>query len=160
MSILGELKGLFFTQNRIRVYQGQQEPLYQNEYNNREEPDVSSFNTQDQCDDNSTSEDKFESEVCAPLTMTELDDILVKLPKGKSSGVDQIPSEFLSNSGFQFKKYLLTFYNKIIQDGKVPSDLNIGKCCLIWKVYKIGCMLSQTNLFLIFWIYHIYCIFP
>ena len=82
----------------------------------------------------SVTETKFESQVCAPMTMTELESVLSMMPKGKSSGVDQIPSEFIVNSGMKFKNYLLTFYNKILQEGKVPTDLNIGKCCLIWKV--------------------------
>ena len=110
--------------------------MYQTECKNPEDRVQDNVDTDSQahCDDDSISENKFESEVCSPMTMTELDEILSKMPKGKSSGVDQIPSEFLSHSGFQFKKYLLTFYNQIIKDGKVPSELNIGKCCLIWKV--------------------------
>ena len=66
--------------------------------------------------------------------MTELDAIILSMKDGKSSGVDHIPTEFLKNSGFQFKNYLLNFYNKIIEEGAVPAELNIGKCCLIWKV--------------------------
>ena len=66
-------------------------------------------------------ETKYESRVCAPMTMTELQCILEKLPNEKSSGYDQIPGEFLKNAGLQFKRYLLLFYNKIIDDGEVPS---------------------------------------
>ena len=84
--------------------------------------------------DDKVAEDKYESDVCAPMTMTELNCILNKLPNEKSSGVDLIPNEFLKNCGSIFKKYLLIFYNKIIEEGRVPSALNVGKCCLIWKV--------------------------
>ena len=55
------------------------------------------------------------------MTMTELDSILLSMKDEKSSGVDQIPPEFLKNSGIQFKQYLLSFYNKIIQEGAVPA---------------------------------------
>ena len=48
-------------------------------------------------------EDKYESDVCAPMTMTELNGILSKLPNEKSSGVDLIPNEFLKNCGNDFK---------------------------------------------------------
>ena len=41
------------------------------------------------------------------------------------------------NTSVKFKHYILIFLNKIIQDGKVPQDLNIGKCILIYKVNKI-----------------------
>ena len=79
---------------------------------------------------------EHEDDVCSPITITELDLLLEKLPNQKSCGVDLIPNEFLKNCGFAFKQYLLLFYNKIIEEGKVPSQLNIGKCCLIWKVSK------------------------
>ena len=84
--------------------------------------------------DDNVEADKYESIMCEPMTMTELDSILIRMSNGKSSGIDQIPPEFLKNCGFHFKQYLLSFYNKIIEEGRVPPELNIGKCCLIWKV--------------------------
>ena len=81
-----------------------------------------------------TPEKKFEAEVCAEFTLTELNEIISMLPNQKSSGIDNIPNEFLKNSTFNFKTYLLQFYNKILEEGAVPGPLNTGKCCLIWKV--------------------------
>ena len=77
---------------------------------------------------------KFESEVCAPYTMEELDEILDSLPNGKAAGVDNVPNELLKNSNFTFRLYLLTFLNKIMDLGEVPEELNTGKCMLIYKV--------------------------
>ena len=88
-------------------------------------------------------EDKYESIMCEHMTMTELDSILLRMSNGKSSGVDQIPPEFLKNGGVLFKQYLLAFYNKIIDEGRVPAELNIGKCCLIWKVKAPNLLDSQ-----------------
>ena len=79
-------------------------------------------------------EGKYEKDVCSPITATELNVILAKLPNEKSCGIDLIPNELLKNCSFDFKQYLLSFYNKILEQGRVPSALNIGKCCLIWKV--------------------------
>ena len=118
------------------IFNGQREPpndpiqnLDESEYNEHSEDNGDSEPSLV----NST-ETKYESSVCSPMTMVELESILDKLPNEKSPGYDQVPGEFLKNSGFQFKKYLLSFYNRIIEEGKVPSELNIGKCCLIWKV--------------------------
>ena len=79
-------------------------------------------------------ENKFEAQVCSPYSMTELNRILNNLPLGKSSGYDQIPNELLKQSSPKFKMYLQAFLNQILKDGKVPPDLNLGKCCLIHKV--------------------------
>ena len=118
------------------IFNGQREPpnapiqnLDESEYNEHSEDNGDSEPSLV-----NSKETKYESSVCSPMTMVELESILDKLPNEKSPGYDQVPGEFLKNSGFQFKKYLLSFYNRIIEEGKVPSELNIGKCCLIWKV--------------------------
>ena len=77
---------------------------------------------------------EFEEEICPPMSIIELDDLIKKLPTGKSSGYDSIPNEFLINSNFKFRQYLNVFYNKIIKEGRVPEDLNLGKCLLLHKV--------------------------
>ena len=81
-------------------------------------------------------EDQFESQVCPPYSFTELEQILRDLPDGKAAGIDNISNELLKHSSFESKLYLQTFLNKIIQDGEVPSELNQGKCMLIFKVNK------------------------
>ena len=85
--------------------------------------------------------DRFESSVCKEFTFHELDRALANLPNGKASGHDHIPNEFLKNSSYLFKQYLLVFLNKMIADGLVPEELNLGKCMLIYKV------VSFLNLF-------------
>ena len=72
--------------------------------------------------------------MCAPYSHDELDRILLDLPKNKSSGYDRIPNELLRNCGVKFRQYLITFLNRIMEDGIVPEDLNKGKCILIHKV--------------------------
>ena len=91
---------------------------------------------------------RYEKDVCSPITATELDIILAKLPNGKSCGIDLVPNELLKNCSFQFKQYLLSFYNKILEQGRVPSALNIGKCCLIWKVR--GTLFKKKNIYTFF----------
>ena len=76
----------------------------------------------------------FEEQVCPPFTFNELEEELRNLANGKASSYDAVPNELLKNSGFQFRLYLMTFLNRILEDGGVPPDLNIGKCMLIHKV--------------------------
>ena len=79
-------------------------------------------------------DDKFEDEVCSPFTFVELEQALHALPSNKASGFDNISNEMLKHSSFTFRLYLQTFLNRIIEEGEVPSDLNIGKCLLVYKV--------------------------
>ena len=79
-------------------------------------------------------ENKFEDQICSPFSFVELDQILKELPNNKASGYDNISNEMIKNSSQTFRLYLQTFLNKIIDDGEVPSDLNIGKCILVHKV--------------------------
>ena len=51
-----------------------------------------------------------------------------------ATGYDCIPNELLKNISPQFNKYFQVFLNQIIHEGQVPSDLNLGKCMLIFKV--------------------------
>ena len=76
----------------------------------------------------------FEEEVCAPYTFIELDRELASLKDGKASGYDQVANELLKNTGLKFRLYLQTFINKMLEDGSIPEELNIGKCFLIHKV--------------------------
>ena len=76
----------------------------------------------------------FEEQVCPPFTFNELEEELRNLANGKASSYDAVPNELLKNSRFQFRLYLMTFLNRILEDGGVPPDLNIGKCMLIHKV--------------------------
>ena len=79
-------------------------------------------------------EDEFETKVCSPYSFIELEEALQNLPTGKASGYDDIPNELLRQSSHKARLYLQTFLNKIIEDGEVPQDLNVGKCMLIFKV--------------------------
>ena len=77
---------------------------------------------------------KYKSIVCEPFEKYELDDILNKLASGKSAGFDNISNEMLKCSNTNFREYLKIFLNKILESGKVPKELNIGKCMLVFKV--------------------------
>ena len=77
---------------------------------------------------------KFEEDVCSPYTFIELERELDNLKDGKASGYDQIANELLKNTGFKFRLYLQTFINKMLVDGSIPEELNIGKCMLVHKV--------------------------
>ena len=78
--------------------------------------------------------DQYEEAVCSPYSFLELDRILSQLPSGKATGYDKIPNELLKHSSFTFKQYLLIFINRVLADGIVPEELNLGKCMLIFKV--------------------------
>ena len=57
-------------------------------------------------------EDKFESEVCEPYTVSELNDILDTLPSGKACSTDHIPNELLKNTS-------PVVYNDILEMQKI-----------------------------------------
>ena len=78
--------------------------------------------------------DRFEKDVCASYTLTELTQILTSLTAGKAAGVDEIPNELLKHCSDNFKQYLLLFLNQLLEEGRVPESLNLGKCMLIHKV--------------------------
>ena len=79
-------------------------------------------------------ENEFEKEICSPYTLAELTQTLASLPSEKASGYDQIPNELLKHSSERFRQYLLKFLNHVIEDGRVPEAMNLGKCMLIHKV--------------------------
>ena len=90
--------------------------------------------------------DQFEEEICTPYSFLELTQILDKLPSGKASGYDKINNELLKNASDEFKQYLMIFLNKVMEDGVVPPDLNLGKCMLIHKVMIYSLLKSHSYL--------------
>ena len=118
-----------------KTFNGQRTPVYNTEANDQDIIDEVIHEKNENLEpQNNVPENKYEADVCAPITMTELEELICLLPNQKACGLDNIPNEFLKNSTFKFKCYLLSFYNKIIDEGNVPASLNMGKCCLIWKV--------------------------
>ena len=89
----------------------------------------------------------YEEEVCQPFSMHELNTSLENLPTGKASGCDKVANELLSHTGEKFRGKLLLLLNKILEEGRVPSDFNVGKCMLIFKVIVIEGILLCTKLF-------------
>ena len=61
--------------------------------------------------------DQFEDTICAKYTPSQFNQTLDGLPSGKASGYDKIRKELLKNSSPKFKQYLLTFVNRILEDG-------------------------------------------
>ena len=82
----------------------------------------------------SASQKKHEHFVCRPFNNATLARALSKLKTGKARGVDGIPAEVLKYAGPVLRRYLLLFYNKILQTARVPSKLNISKIVLKHKV--------------------------
>ena len=76
----------------------------------------------------------FEEEVCLEYSFSELQSEIESLANCKAAGIDAVPNELIKNSGEKFRMYLLIFLNKILREGYVPPDLNVGKCLLIHKV--------------------------
>ena len=117
------------------VFQGENHPVY----NSNTEPDQLALAEEEMINilgaiDPAIPSDKFEEKICSPISFVELEKILGNLSNGKSSGYDRVPNELLKHSSQQFKMYLLTFLNRIIEDGIVPEALNLGKVMLIYKV--------------------------
>ena len=118
------------------IFQGQRVPVYPSKAVDQVQLTILEL---DQILDQTTppvNPDQFESKICTPYTITDLEETLQNLPNGKASGYDRIPNEMLKHSSFRFKLYLQTFLNRIIEDGEVPPDLNLGKCVLIYKVHQ------------------------
>ena len=69
-------------------------------------------------------------------TMTELDNILGKLPKKKASGPDDIQYEHIINLPIQVKQDLLFIYNESLTSGIIPD---------IWKASKIKMLLKPNK---------------
>ena len=118
-----------------KIFQGQRSPVF----SSPDHPDMVAMSIQDidnilAMSPSDVPEDRFEGEVCSQYSLSELSQTLASLPNEKAAGVDQIPNELLKNSSCQFKQYLLLFLNHMISDGKVPDELNQGKCMLIHKV--------------------------
>ena len=117
------------------VFQGENQPVY----NSHTETDQLALAEEEMINiigaiDPTIPSDKFEKKICSPISSVELEKILGNLANGKSCGYDRVPNELLKHSSQQFKMYLLTFLNKIIEDGIVPEALNLGKVMLIYKV--------------------------
>ena len=130
------------------IFKGSRHPILVDEtLNNQEELCLAELDVILSRDSRTFTPDQFEDEVCSPYTFIELDQILKKLPKGKSAGYDMICNEVLRNVSTKFKHYLLLFLNKIISSGTIPPDLNVGKCILIFKVLKFKIKLQSTNNF-------------
>ena len=118
-----------------RVFKGSRTPVKEGDIDNA--PVQAAINDIDDIlhsKDSLVKTDAYESIVCAPFTKSELDSLLDGLPSGKSPGFDNISNELLKHSDCQFRDYLLTFLNQILQSGDVPKKLNIGKCMLVFKV--------------------------
>ena len=117
-----------FDGQRTPVFQDSPEKTTQAELTLREIDLLISSNTP------SFSPTMFEQEVCSPYSFSELAEDLAALKDSKASGYDGIANELLKNTGLRFRYYLQTFLNKILEDGHVPQNLNIGKCMLVHKV--------------------------
>ena len=94
---------------------------------------------------NNIPEDKYEDLVCSEYTLAELSQILSSLPNEKAAGYDQLPNELIRNCSDNFKQYLLLFLNQLITEGRVPEELNLGKCVLIHKVIIIKDIPNKIN---------------
>ena len=63
----------------------------------------------------------------------------------------RIPNELLKHGSSTFKHYLMHFLNKILEEGSVPEELNIGKCVLIYKVYFSKIILFSRKCSIVGW---------
>ena len=131
------------------IFKGQKSPVFIPRTEQPSQIDISINEMELILCDKSPSYDssKFEDEVCTPYTFIELEEELASLKDGKASGYDQIANELLKNTGFQFRLYLQSFINKMLENGSIPEELNIGKCFLIHKVHICHFNILYTIIF-------------
>ena len=119
-----------------KIFEAQRCPIYPTSSNHPSQVELAVSEMENMISNDSPSflSNLFEEDICSPFTFIDLEKELLSLKDGKASGYDQIPNELLKNTGFKFRMYLQTFLNKVIEDGNVPADLNVGKCMLVHKV--------------------------
>lgn len=75
------------------------------------------------------------NELDLEFSLPELEVTLQKMKNSKAPGLDGIPVEFYKNSTIDFKNYLVSFYNKLYNDGCVPNSFNES---VIFAIFKKG----------------------
>ena len=75
----------------------------------------------------------FEKEVCNPISLTEVKEIVLKHKDNRASGIDEISTRLLKNASPLFYTYLTEMINKCLETGSTPKALNVGKMTLINK---------------------------
>lgn len=67
------------------------------------------------------------------VTMQELTTVLKRLKLKKAPGEDRISYEFYKNAPMKFIEQILAFFNKIMQEGKIPESFKKSIICPIYK---------------------------
>ena len=68
-----------------------------------------------------------------PITMKELEDFLNSSSNGKASGPDHIKNEFLKQLSEEGLRFVLSFFNKILDSGIIPEDWTVGVILPLFK---------------------------
>ena len=91
-----------------------------------------------------------------PITLFEVEESIIKLKKGKSTGLDNICAEFLQCGGDSTTKVLLKLFNNILTTGHTPMSF---KRALIVIIFKKGIRTKCKNYRPISLLSHIYKLF-
>ena len=75
----------------------------------------------------------FEDVVCAPFTLSLLQEQLSSLKDKRACGVDGVKNELLKHTNLTFQQYLMSFLNRVLYTGEVPPVLSLGRCVLLPK---------------------------
>lgn len=78
-------------------------------------------------------EESDKDEINVDITEEELEIALRKMKHGKSPGHDKITTEMIKKMGIEGKNILLTMYNKIFKEEKIPKDWELGQIVPIYK---------------------------
>ena len=76
---------------------------------------------------------KYEDEICSKISSYEYEGLKNNLQKGKSSGIDGIPNEFIKNGGVALDEHIRAFLNRVVKTSKFPETGNEGKCVIVHK---------------------------
>ena len=77
------------------------------------------------------------------FSILELEDAISSLKTNKAPGYDYMFSEFFKHFGSRVKQWLLTFYNNILEHGRLPSQFKQAKVITVLKPGKIGSSASD-----------------
>ena len=77
--------------------------------------------------------DRHEQEVCQPVSLNQVMDLVAKHKDSRASGIDGIPTRLFKNASGMFYEMMTDMINDCLESGTSPQCLNTGRMTLIDK---------------------------